>query len=126
MTNTEETLQPAGPYNAPGGSGLTDGGHPIDRQLALMLRGEFKEARKISDELEALGPTGIPGPDGKLNNPEMWIRHSFNRGWFLLNDGKYKEALALAQRLGDGLERSDAYRSGQFRVPPLAQNNGVR
>ena len=43
-----------------------------------------------------------------------------------LYDGKYKEALALAQRLGDGLERSDAYRSGQFRLPPLPQNNGVR
>jgi hypothetical protein len=43
-----------------------------------------------------------------------------------LYDGKYKEALALAQRLGDGLERSDAYRSGQFRMPPLAPNNGVR
>jgi hypothetical protein len=43
-----------------------------------------------------------------------------------LYDGRYKEALALAQRLGDGLERSDAYRSGQFRVPPLPQNNGVR
>jgi hypothetical protein len=28
---------------------------------------------------------------------------------------KYKEALALAKRLGDGLERQDAYRSGQFR-----------
>jgi len=41
-------------------------------------------------------------------------------------DAKYKEALAMAQRLGDGLERSDAYRSGQFRLPPLAQNNGVR
>jgi len=43
-----------------------------------------------------------------------------------LYDGKYKEALAMAQRLGDGLERSDAYRSGQFRLPPLPQNNGVR
>jgi hypothetical protein len=32
-----------------------------------------------------------------------------------LYDGKYKEALALAKRLGDGLERSDAYRSGQYR-----------
>ncbi len=42
-----------------------------------------------------------------------------------LYDGKYKEALALAKRLGDGLERSDAYRSGQFRTPPLPQNNGV-
>ena len=28
---------------------------------------------------------------------------------------KYKEALALAKRLGDGLERQDAYRSGQYR-----------
>jgi hypothetical protein len=28
---------------------------------------------------------------------------------------KYKEAMALAKRLGDGLERQDAYRSGQFR-----------
>ena len=43
-----------------------------------------------------------------------------------LYDTKYKEALALAKRLGDGLERSDAYRSGQFRMPPLAQNNGVQ
>ena len=42
-----------------------------------------------------------------------------------LYDGKYKEALMLAKRLGDGLERSDAYRSGQARVAPLPQNNGV-
>ena len=39
---------------------------------------------------------------------------------------KYMEALAMAKRLGDGLERSDAYRSGQSRVPPLPQNNGVK
>jgi hypothetical protein len=39
---------------------------------------------------------------------------------------KYMEALALAKRLGDGLERSDAYRSGQYREAPLPQNNGVR
>ena len=39
---------------------------------------------------------------------------------------KYMEALQLAKRLGDGLERSDAYRSGQSRVPPLPQNNGVK
>jgi len=42
-----------------------------------------------------------------------------------LYDGKYKEALAQAKRLGDGLERSDAYRSGQFRLAPLPQNSGV-
>lgn len=28
---------------------------------------------------------------------------------------KYKEALAMAKRLGDGLERQDSYRSGQYR-----------
>jgi hypothetical protein len=32
-----------------------------------------------------------------------------------LYDTKFKEALALAKRLGDGMERQDAYRSGQFR-----------
>jgi hypothetical protein len=32
-----------------------------------------------------------------------------------LYNGKYKEALALAKRLGDGMERQDAYRSGQYR-----------
>ena len=30
---------------------------------------------------------------------------------------KYNEALQLAKRLGDGLERRDSYRSGQVRVP---------
>jgi hypothetical protein len=42
-----------------------------------------------------------------------------------LYDGKYKEALMQAKRLGDGLERSDSYRSGQYRLAPLPQNNGV-
>ena len=32
-----------------------------------------------------------------------------------LYNAKYQEALALAKRLGDGMERQDAYRSGQFR-----------
>ena len=32
-----------------------------------------------------------------------------------LYNGKFQEALALAKRLGDGMERQDAYRSGQFR-----------
>jgi hypothetical protein len=42
-----------------------------------------------------------------------------------LYNTKYGEALSLAKRLGDGLERSDAYRNGQYRMPPLPQNNGV-
>jgi hypothetical protein len=32
-----------------------------------------------------------------------------------LYNQKFIEALALAKRLGDGMERQDAYRSGQFR-----------
>lgn len=34
-----------------------------------------------------------------------------------LYNTKYQEALALAKRLGDGLERGDAYRNGQYRQP---------
>jgi hypothetical protein len=33
----------------------------------------------------------------------------------LLYNTKYNEALALAKRLGDGMERQDAYRNGQYR-----------
>ena len=32
-----------------------------------------------------------------------------------LYNQKYVEALALAKRLGDGMERQDAYRTPQFR-----------
>jgi hypothetical protein len=32
-----------------------------------------------------------------------------------LYNTKYNEALAMAKRLGDGLERSDSYRNGQYR-----------
>jgi hypothetical protein len=32
-----------------------------------------------------------------------------------LYEKKYEEALAIAKRLGDGMERQDAYRSGQYR-----------
>lgn len=32
-------------------------------------------------------------------------------------DGKYKEALGMAKRLGDAMERQDSYRSGQVRIP---------
>jgi hypothetical protein len=54
--------------------------------------------------------------------------YSFMKGetdMLALYDGKYKEALVLAKRLGDGFERSDSYRSGQSRLSPLPQNSGV-
>ena len=34
-----------------------------------------------------------------------------------LYTARYQEALALAKRLGDGLEKQDSYRSGTYRVP---------
>ena len=34
-----------------------------------------------------------------------------------LYDAKYKESLQLAKRLGDGMERGDAYRNGQVKNP---------
>lgn len=63
--------------------------HDIDLELALQLDGKHKEARAISDKLEEQGPDNIYDPQGR-KNPEMWIRHSFNRGWFLLQDGDYQ------------------------------------
>jgi len=46
--------------------------------------------------------------------------HTYMKGepdMLALYDGKYKEAMGQLKRLGDGLERQDAYRSGQARIP---------
>jgi hypothetical protein len=51
--------------------------HLIDQQLNLMVRGRFDEAWKISQKLEELDPDDL--------------RHKFNRGWFLINQGKFQE-----------------------------------
>jgi ADP-heptose:LPS heptosyltransferase len=51
--------------------------HLIDQQLNLMIRGRFEEAWKLAEELEALDPD-----DSKSK---------FNRGWFLINQGKLQE-----------------------------------
>lgn len=63
--------------------------HLIDKQLYHMLRGEFEAAWKISQELDAIGPDNIEDTSGK-KNPEMWLRHQFNRGWFLLQQGDFQ------------------------------------
>lgn len=70
--------------------------HLIDQQLNFMLRGQFEEAWKISEELEKMGPNGIEDPTGK-KNPEMWLRHCFNRGWFYVNQGKFVEGMQLLE-----------------------------
>lgn len=51
--------------------------HLIDQELNLMLRGRFDEAWTIAEELERLHPD-CP-------------RARFNRGWFLINQGKFQE-----------------------------------
>ena len=51
--------------------------HLIDQQLNLMIRGRFEEGWKISEELNRDFP----------NDP----RARFNRGWFLINQGKFQE-----------------------------------
>lgn len=56
--------------------------HLIDQQLNLSIRGRFDDAWKICEKLESMYPN-LPG-DGNL-------RHKFNRGWFLLQQGKYQE-----------------------------------
>lgn len=51
--------------------------HLIDQQLNLMIRGRFEEGWKISEELNKNVP----------DDP----RAKFNRGWFLINQGKFQE-----------------------------------
>lgn len=51
--------------------------HLIDQQLNLMIRGRFDEGWKISEELNNTLP----------DDP----RARFNRGWFLINQGKFQE-----------------------------------
>jgi len=48
---------------------------------------------------------------------EAYIYMKGETDMMALYEGKYKEALGMAKRLGDGLERQDAYRSGQYRQP---------
>lgn len=50
--------------------------HLIDQHLDLMLRGQFKEAWKISQKLEKLCPEDL--------------RHRFNRAWHILRKGDFQ------------------------------------
>ena len=70
--------------------------HPIDKELKLMLEGSFEQSWAISEELQAQGPENITDNDGN-KNPEMWTRHSFNRGWFMLQQGQYQDGCQLLE-----------------------------
>lgn len=87
--------------------------HPIDQLLAYQLEGKQKEAWAISEEMERAGPDNCKDPTGKVN-PETWIRHSFNRGWFLLQQGDYQKGCQLLENgrfisvYGSGPLKTDA------------------
>jgi len=70
--------------------------HDIDLELQLQLEGKHEEAWLISEKLQKLGPENIYDTTG-VKNPEMWIRHSFNRGWFLLQQGDYQGGCKLLE-----------------------------
>jgi hypothetical protein len=55
--------------------------HLLDQELNLMIRGRFDEAWKICQKLE------------KKDSSDL--RHKFNRGWFLINQGKFQEGFQL-------------------------------
>ena len=61
-----------------------------DNFETVLLYGSLREAY-----------TYLKGSEDMMNNYEQ----------------KYQEALGLLKRLGDGLDRQDAYRSGQVRIP---------
>lgn len=64
--------------------------HEIDLMLEHQLKGNHEEARFLSDKLESIGPDKILNPKGE-NTQDIWFRHCFNRGWFLIQDGNYQE-----------------------------------
>ena len=70
--------------------------HDIDLMLKLQIEGKNKEARAISDKLEKIGPDKILDVDG-TNTQDVWFRHSFNRGWFILQDGDYQKGSQLLE-----------------------------
>lgn len=51
--------------------------HKIDQELNMMIRGEFDDAWKVCQMLEEEDPYDL--------------RHRFNRGWFLIQQGKFQE-----------------------------------
>lgn len=70
--------------------------HEIDLMLKLQLEGKHEQARELSDKLEAIGPDEILDAKGK-NTQDIWMRHCFNRGWFLIQEGKYQEGCQLLE-----------------------------
>lgn len=70
--------------------------HDIDRMLKLQLDGHHEEARAISDKIEINGRDKLLDPRGQQTD-DIWFRHCFNRGWFIINDGDYQAGCQLLE-----------------------------
>lgn len=81
--------------------------------LKLQLEGRHDEARVLSDKLEAIGEDKILDPKGQ-NTQDIWFRHCFNRGWFIIQDGDYQKGCQLLEHgrflnvYGSGPLKTDA------------------
>ena len=64
--------------------------------LKLQLEGKHQEARVLSDKLENIGPEKIVDAKGQNTN-DIWMRHCFNRGWFMIQDNEYKKGCQLLE-----------------------------
>lgn len=89
--------------------------HDLDLMLQYQFDGRTKEAREISDKLENLGKDKILDPFGN-NTTDVWLRHRYNRGWFLLQEGDYQ----------NGCQYLEAGRFLQvYGSPPLYTNSPI-
>jgi hypothetical protein len=70
--------------------------HDIDLMLKLQLEGKHEEARAISDKIEMDGPEQLKDVRGN-STQDIWFRHCFNRGWFIINDGDYQAGCQLLE-----------------------------
>jgi hypothetical protein len=99
----------------------------------------YKVGDSLTVPIASIGGTGVSctATVTTVNNPDgtSWLgdnfdsvllygtlmeAYTFMKGeadMLSLYQGRYTEALGLAKRLGDGMERTDAYRTGQTRVP---------
>ena len=127
-------------YPFPTGAGNT--GRP--RHYAIF--GPYVTGSTITNELSfILGPTPDASysiemhyyyyPESIVTAGTTWLSENFDtallygalrEGYFFIKaeqdmmaavQSKYDEAMTLAKRLGDGMDRQDAYRSGQVRYP---------
>ena len=79
--------------------------HLIDLELKHMLAGEFDQGWEISQKLESQGPENItldgvdikPDEDLQTRRDNLWMRHCFNRGWFMLQQGNYQQGSQLLE-----------------------------